>query len=167
MAERLVVVEKEKISYDGLFESKELINVIKQWAADKGYAYFETSHTETTKPEGKYADITLAPFKKFTDYAKSIIRVRVQLNDVKDAIIERDNKKSKVQDGKAAITFEGILETDYEHRWESKPSFFIIRLIFHKYVYSPFISQHEKQIKDDLSTLKNNLKSFLNLTQYQ
>jgi len=166
MAERLIVVDKDKMTYQGLFDMKEFFRVMQQWASDKGYWLIEKAHGESLKPEGKWIDMDLEPFKKFTDYAKSIIKVRAQFQEVKDVVVERDGAKVKLQEGKIVVLFDGILETDYEGRWESKPFFFVMRTIFEKYVYTPFISGFERGVREDLMTLKNNLKAFLNLTKY-
>ncbi len=166
MAERMIVVDKERLDYEGLFEAKALFDVLKQWATDKGYWLIEKKHGEATKPEGKVIDFDMEPFKKFTDYAKSIIKIRMQFTDVKDAIVERDGKKIKLQEGKMVLIIDGILETDYEHRWESKPVFYTLRTIFEKYLYTPFVSGFERGVKEDVMALKNNVKAFLNLTRY-
>ena len=91
--------------------------------------------------------------------------MNVQFQGIKDVVVERDGKKVKLQEGKAIISFDILLETDYENRWEVKPLFYVIRIIFEKYVYSPFISSFERQIKADYSLLKNNMKAYLNLAQ--
>lgn len=166
MAERLIVVDKERLQYEGLFDAKGLFDTMKDWAYDKGYFLVETRHGETTKPEGKYVDMDFAPFKKLTDYAKSVIKMKVQFQNCKDVVIERDGKKVTVQEGKVLITFDGILETDYEHRWETKPVFYVLRTIFEKYVFTPFMSGFERGIREDVMVLKNNLKAFLNLSKY-
>ena len=87
-------------------------------------------------------------------------------DDYERIIIEKDGKKVKMQEGKIIFIFDGILETDYEHRWESKPIFYVMRTVFEKYVYTPFISGFERGVKEDLMGLKNNVKAFLNLTKY-
>ena len=166
MAERLIVVDKERLEYTGLFDAKEVFKVMQQWATDKGYWLIEKRHGEATKPEGKYIDMEFEPFKKFTDYAKSVIKIRAQFQDIKDVTIERDGRKVKTQDGKIIIILDGILETDYEHSWETKPVFYVLRTIFEKYVYTPFVSGFERGVKEDVMALKNNLKAFLNLTRY-
>lgn len=166
MPERLIVVDKERVDYSGLFEMKEVYKVMQQWASDKGYWLIEKHHGETTKPEGKIIDMDFEPFKKFTDYAKSIVKIRAQFQNVKDVVVERDGHKMKLQDGKIVIIFDGILETDYEGRWESKPVFFVLRTLFEKYLYTPFISGFERGVKEDTIELKNNLKAFLNLSKY-
>jgi len=167
MAERFIVVDKERLEYQGLFDAKELLRVMDQWTKDKGYwLLIEKRHGETTKPEGKYIDMEFEPFKKYTDYAKSVIKIRAQLNEVKDVVLEREGKKVKLQDGKVIIIMDGILETDYEGHWETKPVFYVLRTLFEKYVYTPFISGFERGVKEDVMALKNNIKAFLNLTRY-
>ena len=167
MAERLTIVEKDRINYEGIFDAKEVFNVIKDWTLDKGYIFVEKSHSESTKAEGKYIDMNMEHFKKFTDYAKSILKMRMQFNEVKDVVVEHDGKKTKQQEGKISIVFDGILETDYESKWESKPIYYILRVLFEKYLYTPFISGFERTIAGDVNSLKNNLKSFLNMTKYR
>jgi len=166
MAERLIVVDRDRLEYDGVFDAKEVLRVMQQWSSDKGYWLIEKKHGESTKPEGKYIDMEFEPFKKFTDYAKGIIKIRAQFNEVKDIVIERDGKKVRMQEGKILILLSGILETDYEGRWEGKPLFYVLRTVFEKYVYGPFISGFERGVKEDVMSLKNNLKAFLNLTRF-
>ena len=107
------------------------------------------------------------PFYKFSDYAKTIIKIHAEFRELKDVTVERDGKKVKMQEGKVFMILSGILETDYEHRWESKPVFYFLRIVFEKYLYSPFISGYEKRIKSDVTTLKNHVKSYLNLERFQ
>ncbi len=166
MSERLIVVDEQKIAYDGIFESRELFKVIKSWAKEKGYWFYEESRTESTKPEGKYVELSLPLQKKLTDYAKSRIHMKLQFGPMNDVVVKRDQKRKKVQEGKLNIFMKGVLETDYEDRWETKPIFYFLRVLFEKYLYSPYISGHEGQIKKDYAELKSQIKAFLNLEKF-
>ena len=166
MAEKLMILQGDKLTYDGLFDMKELIAVIRQWGSDAGYWVIDSSQNESARPEGKYVTLDWIIFKKFTDYAKSLLKMNIQFQGVKDVIIEREGKKVKVQEGKIFISFDVILETDYEARWEVKPLFYVLRVIFEKYVYSPYMSKFERQIRDDYGMLKNSMKTYLNLAQF-
>jgi len=166
MAERLIVVDKDRLEYDGLFDVKEVHKVLQDWATDKGYWLVEKIHSETTRPEGKTIDLVLEPFKKISDYVKLIVKIRVQFSNVKDVVVERDDKKVKVQEGKVSMLMTGIIETDYEHKWESKPIWYTLRVILDKYILSPFMSAHERQVRNDCESLKNNVKGFLNLSKF-
>ncbi len=165
MAERLTL-KTEHINYTGLFEVKEVIAIIRQWAADTGYWVIDSQQNESIRPEGKYITLDWLIFKKFTDYAKSVFKLNFQFQGIKDVVVERDGKKVKLQEGKIIMDFEIILETDYEGRWESKPVYYVLRTIFEKYVYSPFISRFESSAKSDFDGLKNAIKSYLNISQF-
>ncbi len=166
MAERLILVDKERLEYEGLFDAKEFYRVMQAWAEDKGYWLIEGKHTESIKTEGKWVDMEFAPFKKFTDYAKSVIKIKVQYQRMKDVVVERDGKKHKMQEGKVVALLDGILETDYEHRWETKPVYYVLRTLFEKYVFTPFVSGFEQTVKNDTYALKDNMKAFLNMSKY-
>lgn len=166
MAERLIVVDKARLGYSGPFDAKEVFEVIRSWASDKGYWIYEKKHTETVAPEGKFMEFDLEPFKKITDYSKGVVKIRIQMSGVKDITLKRDNKKVKLQEGNVSFVFTGILETDYEHKWESKPVFYVLRTVVEKYMLRPFISGHEKGIKEDVDVLLNQLRSYLNLSKF-
>ena len=68
MAEQLIVVDDEKVSYEGIFDMKEVFNVMKQWMSDTGYWMVEKNHTESSKPDGKFISLDLIIFKKFHDF---------------------------------------------------------------------------------------------------
>lgn len=163
MPERQIVVDNERLSYSGIFDIKEIMKIIKDWAKDKAYFMIESSHTESVKEDGKYADIKLEPFKKLTDYAKSKVKIRITVDQAKDRVVDIDGKKVKMYEGRVGFLFDGILETDYEARWEGKPVFYFLRTIFEKYVYAPFISKFEQTVKNDVDFLKTQLKSYLNM----
>jgi sulfur relay (sulfurtransferase) DsrC/TusE family protein len=166
MTERQIIADNIRLNYTGIFDPKGIMQVIKDWAFDKGYVVAETSHTESLTDEGKFAEIKLEPFKKLTDYSKSVIKIIITIENSKDTVIEKDKKKIKLYDGTIRFLFDALLDTDYEARWEGKPIFYFIRTVFEKYIYSPFISNAEKQIKADLEYLKTNIKSYLNLYKF-
>lgn len=166
MVERQIIVDNTRLNYSGIFDPKGVMKVITDWVTDKTYFMIEVSHIESLTDEGKFAEIKLEPFKKLTDYAKSTIRIRITIDKAKDTIIEKDGKKMKLYDGTIKFLFDGLLDTDYEERWEGKPIFYFLRIIFEKYIYAPFISNFRKQVTEDLNILRTNLKSYLNLYKF-
>ena len=166
MPERRLVVDKERITYEGLFSVKEVMDIILSWLSDKGYLPIDKHHKESVKPEGKFIEFESWPYKKVTDYAKNIIVIRLICTELKDVAIDVEGKKKKLNQGKLQIVFDAYLETDYEARWETKPVFYVIRLMFEKYVYTPFLSGFERNLKNDVYHLKSQIKGYLNLFQY-
>ena len=166
MPEREVIVDKLKLTYEGIFSVSELYKLIDEWFRWKGYDKRENKNIEIVKPEGKFIEIELEPWKKVTDYAKNVIKIRIQMFDIRDVEVEKDNTKLKLNQGKVHFVFDGYLETDYEARWEGKPIFYFIRTIFDKYLYRPFTAGFERGVKQDLMHLHGQIKAFLSMYRF-
>ncbi len=166
MVEKRPVLEHEQIVYEGIFSVKELSKTLFGWMSDKGYAPIETRAQESVTKTGKHIELELEPYKKFTDYAKSVIRIHLTGHNITDVEITKDGHKKKMQKGKVVITFDSWLETDYEHKWESQPAFYVLRSLFEKYVYTPFLSGFISSVRNDTTHLKDQVKAYLNLTRF-
>lgn len=168
MAEQEIVVDTERISYDGIFSVAEVYRLIDEWLLDKSYIKEEPKHVESAKPEGKFVDVTLKPFKNLTDYARSNLKIQLQFSNIKDVTLETsEGTKQKLNQGKVLISISGILQTDYEDKWEGKPIFLFIRTIYDKYIYKSFTGGFQKTIREDVAQLKENISGYLNLHRYK
>jgi hypothetical protein len=166
MAERDIIVDKMRMTYEGLFSVSELYKMMDEWFEEKNYDKKELKNVENVTPEGKYVEILIEPWKKVTDYAKNVIRIRMIMTNIKDVEVEKDGVKVRLNQGKIQMVFDAYLETDYENRWEQKPMFFLIRTLFDKYFYKPFTHGFHAGVKADLNDLVTRIKSFLNLYRY-
>lgn len=162
MAEVQTVVPKETLMFDGIFSIKEVHDVVMEWIFTKGYVPIESKAQQVVKKDSKFFEYTFLPYKKLSDYAKSCARIVVSASDCKDIVVEIAGKKRKLQEGKIVITVEGILETDYESKWEYS-FLYAFRVIFEKYIISPFISDYEKHTVSDVDHLISQLRAYLNL----
>lgn len=167
MAERRLVVDHMIIAYEGLFDLHELYTLINQWLKDKGFDLREQKNQENVKPGGKYIEVEELPWKKITDYARHVIRLNIRILNMKDAVIEEDGKRLKLNQGRIRISMDGYLDTDYEDRWESKPFYFFLRTIFDKFVYRTYSTQYEELLVENCLQLSSTIKAFLNLYQYE
>ncbi len=165
MGERKIVVDDSKIEYQGLFNSKELYRVIENWIKDHGYDKREASNTEYTKHEGKFIELKLAPWRTITDYAKIIMKVKIVMNDLKDVEVKSDGHRLRMNQGKLVISFQGIVETDWEGRWISKPTLFFLRTLYDKYIYRMYSSRYDGEISCDVNELASEIKRYLNMNK--
>jgi len=166
MAEREIVVDKMRLSYEGIFKITDLYKLIDGWFRQKGYDKREKRIAESVTKNGKFIEWELEPWKKITDYAKIVIRLRVIITDVKEIDVEIDKTKVKMNQGKADFIFDGLLETDYENRWETKPLFFFLRTLFDRFIFKPYTIGFESNCVDDVNDLQSRIRSFLNLYRY-
>ncbi|HIH38606.1 hypothetical protein J4460_01385 [Candidatus Woesearchaeota archaeon] len=167
MAERTLVVDHMRLMYEGLFDVEELYAMIQEWFREKGYDKREDKNYETVTPTGKYVELVLEPWKKITDYAKFVVKIRMVMEDVKKVDIEREGLKVTVNQGKVSMIFDAWFETDYENRWESKPEFFFIRTMFDRFIFVPYTERFKARLLEDVNQLYGNIKGFLNLYRYE
>ena len=149
----------QKLSYEGIFKYKEIINLINDFGSDKSYEFVEVSHTESVKKTGKNVFLELGLKKRLSDYAKLNIKIKIEFINLSEKIVD----KKKYQVGKVIFEFEGLMETDYEKKWESKPSFWLIRHLFEKYVFDSHLSILKKEAISDIDHLVKNLKAYFNM----
>ncbi|MBN2454748.1 hypothetical protein JXB11_04340 [Candidatus Woesearchaeota archaeon] len=166
MAERRLVVDNLKLSYEGIFNVGELYQLIDRWFREKGFDKREVRNQEHVQPEGKYIELELQPWKRITDYARHVIRVDIRMFRVKDVVVEQEGKRHKMQSGKVNIVFDGYLDTDYEDRWEQKPFYFFLRTLFDKFVYRTYSAEFEDLLVENVTQLQQTIKSFLNLYRH-
>jgi hypothetical protein len=167
MAEREIVIDKQRITYEGLFTIIDIYNLINEWLEEKGYDKREINNFEKVTPEGKYVEILLQPWKKITDYSKIELRMRLIFIDVKDVDIERDGVRVRMNQGRIQMVFDALLTTDYENRWEGRPIYYLTRELFNKYFYKPFHQWDLGIVRRDYAQLITLLKSYLNLYRYK
>src|SRR3989344_777221 len=105
MVEREPIIENYRIQYEGLFSVGDLYSLIDEYFEEKGYDKREKKNIERVSKEGKFIEVEMEPWKKITDYAESVLKVRMQLTNITETIIEKDGVKVKMNQGKANILF--------------------------------------------------------------
>ena len=166
MSEKKIVVDKLRLTYEGLFSIQDLYKLIDVWFREKGYDKKERIAHERVTPEGKYIEIEIEPWKKYTDYVKSEVKIRMIFSDIREVEVEQEGVKIILNQGKIQMVFDGYLTTDYEHRWEQKPLFFFLRTVFDKYIYRIYTEKYEHHVIEDVNQVHSQIKSFLNLYRY-
>ncbi|MBS3142014.1 hypothetical protein J4464_01365 [Candidatus Woesearchaeota archaeon] len=166
MSEREILVDKRRMTYEGLFSVADLYSLIDEYFEEKGYDKHEKKNIERVTPNGKDIEIEVEPWKKITDYAQSIIRVRILMTGIKEVEVEKDGVKIKLNQGKVQLIFDAIFETDYEHRWEAKPVFHFVRTIVDRYLYKTYTNQYKGEVMNDFNMLVYQIKAFLNLYRH-
>lgn len=166
MSERSHIIDEMQIEYEGLFDIKGIYKLIDNWFAERGYEKKEIKNLEYVKPDGKYIEVWLMPWKSITDYAKFEIGARIIAQAVKDVEIEKDGVKTRMNQGKLVIIFDAYLTTDYAHLWEKKPILYVIRTVFDKYIYRFYTNKFESELVGETKQLHSTLKAYLNLYRY-
>jgi len=166
MVERLVLVDKQHLKYEGIFVLRELYELMDKFLKERGYQKRDLGSSEIVKKDGRTITMKFEPWKQLCDYAKSTFKVNMTLEDVKDIEIEKEGFKKHANQGKVHFVFDAYLENDFEHRWENKPGFFFVRILFDKYIFKPFTTNYQSVVMKDYHAFTNEIKAFLNLHKY-
>ena len=160
MVEKKFVVDGVKIKYSGNFDVIEFYKKVEEWISSKGKEKEIKKKTEHVKPEGKRIEWFIEIWEDVTEYARSIVRIDAIFTDIKEV---KDKKtKRKLNKGKAVITFDGILETDIQGKWQQKPWFFFLRALVDKFIYKFHMNKIEDKLAADTYELHDKLDDFFN-----
>ena len=162
--QKLVV---QKLSYEGLFNYKELFRIMDFWLRDKFYDKFEYRNEEYNTDKGKEIVTEFKPWKKVTDYYKIIIKIEFHLLDIHKVEVERNGKKVMMDEGKCEVKLTGYLIPDYEHWWIKKPMHYFLRDMFERFVYWYITRKYQGMVIDHVADLYHHLSTYLNVTPYK
>ncbi|MCH7850406.1 MAG: hypothetical protein IH845_02070 [Nanoarchaeota archaeon] len=162
MAAKKTVVDK-KIKQVGYFNYKDLYGFIFDYIKGLGYVVKEKKYEEKETAGGKEVVIEWNAFKKMTDYYRGRIQVKWHILNMKDAEIERDGRKEQTNKGEVKIEFKGIMERDYEDKWEDTPFWKYMRGTYDKYIAKTLNDEYEDDLEDEVNDIIEQTKAFLQL----
>lgn len=166
MAERFLVVDHLKLGYEGLFNASELYNLIAEFFFTKHWDWREKLNMEQITPQGKQLHLVLEPWKSATDYYKIIIKMTINMNDVKDVDVEHNGATLRLNQGTVRITFDGIVLADRNDQWTHNPVSWFFTILGQKYFFRDHFRKMEVWVKGDLEDLHGRIKSYLNTFKY-
>lgn len=166
MPEKKIVYQDKFISFEGLFNLKDLFRTIIRWFNEHGYDMFENKNYEEVYEDGKKIIFELIPYKKVSDYYRLEIRVFAVFESLKETEVELNGVKQRLLKGRANFTFDAILVTDYEGRWETKPTYYFYRALIDKFIYRSYTDRYEAQLVKDAREVQEEIKAYLNMFRY-
>lgn len=166
MSEKKLYLDGLELTYEGLFDIKELLKAIDNIIKQKGYVKGEKRREEVIKSTGREFSIELRPVKKKTDYFVLMVKMRVYITNMTDVEVMKDEVRTIMNKGNISIIFDAWTTTDYEFRWEQKPLFYFFRNMFERIIYKFHTDRFADELIDDTHFFYNNIKAFLNLGKF-
>lgn len=163
MAERTLVVDHLKLSYEGVFNPDELYNIIASFFFEKGWDWHERMNELQSTPEAKHIRMVFEPWKNISDYYKIAVKIRVIISDARKVELDKDLNVSK---GDIKIIFDGFVIGDRNDEWSDKPFLWFLSIIFEKYFFRNHYKKAETWIKSDMEDLHQKIKTYLNTFKY-
>jgi hypothetical protein len=156
-------LSKEAIKKKGYWNYTELYNFTFNWLKDNGYSVKEKEYTEKLSDAGKEIVIQWEAGRKYTEYFKSVIKVKWHILTMQKAEIERDGKVEKTNKGEVKLACEGALEKDYEDKWADKPLNKLLRGVYDRYIMRTTNETYEDKVKADFKEFVAQTKGFLEI----
>ncbi len=152
-----------KLKHTGIIDFPELYNFTYSWLVDEEYFVVEKSYNEKIIANGKDLEIKWEAKRKISDYFRFNLKLtwRVILTPVE---VERNGKKIRAEQAKLEIKLEGVLEKDYEHRWETSSFLKFLRGVYDRYLIRGRIENYEKKLYGEIEEFRKEVKSFLVLS---
>lgn len=167
MAEVNILVMNRGIEYSGIFDLGGFIKILDLWFKERGYDKRETKNYEEVYEEFRQVTIEMFPYKKISDNVKFEIRLFMIFSKLKETEIEKDGKKIRLLNGKAMISIDGYMLTDYENKWDRTPFYYFMRVMFDRFIHRDYISQARAQFMEDCGAVEDEIKSYLNMFRYR
>jgi hypothetical protein len=166
MAEVKTLIDGKSLSYEGVFNIKELYRLIDKWFKDHGYDKQEIKNWEDVSEAEKQIVLEIIPYKKVSDYARIDIRIFIIFSKLTEVDIEKDNIKFKMNKGRGEFYFDAYVVTDYENKWETKPFFYFVKNVFDKFIYRVYTSNYDTEAIRDCTEVENEIRGFLNMNRF-
>ncbi len=163
MAEVRTLIDGKELAYEGLMDVRKLLFHIDNWLKEKHYDKVENKNYEEVYEDGKQIVIELRPYKKLSDYVKSEMRIFMVFSRLRDAEVEVGGAAREVQRGRAQLSFDSYLVTDYEHKFERTPFFYFFRTVADKFFERGYIERCKDQCMGDCNALQEEIKGDLNM----
>ena len=154
MSEVDYVIPELKIGKEGVFDLKEVYNLVNTFLLQRGHDVTEKEHAYDEKGSLK---IKWEAERKVDDYTKFCIEVTITGSGVKDVEL----KKKKALSGKFSIKLESYLKKDYEDTWEQRPIQKFLRGLYDKFIIGSKFDKYAKELKEETYALYNEVKSYL------
>ena len=166
MAEKKLVVDNLQLAYNGIFNIHDFFVKAEEWARENGFERELKKNFEHTFPEGKKVEWLVELWKQVSESERVTIRVRALFNNLRDVELKRHGVVALLNQADVFIIFDGFLETDYEARWEQKPTFFFLRAVFDKLIYKFYTDKYHVDVIQATYDLHRKMKAFFNLYRY-
>ncbi len=134
--EKNLIINGRELNYSGVFRAEELFAAINRALEERGYITREKKTEEEVKEEGRRTFLELRPYKEKTNYITLMLKLKIYLENVSEAVEEIKSIKRTFHRGEVKIIFDAWTLTDYESRWGMKPWAYFLKGLINKFMYT-------------------------------
>ncbi len=163
MAEKEQIIQ-EKLDYSGIFDFKSFYSYAHSWFIEENYGVVEEKYSEKVSGNSRDILIEWMASKRLSDYFKIEIKIKFEIKDLTDVEVEIDGQRKKMNKGKVKGDIKGLIVKDPDSKWDSTPFSRFMRDTYNKYIIPGRIRSIEGIIGHAVTSFKEELKSFLEIS---
>jgi hypothetical protein len=166
MTEKNLIIDGKEMHFKGIFDLNDFLKHVDKFCVDRVYSKGEKRRAEKITSTGKEFSIELRPAKVKTAIVKLLVTIKMNIANMKEVEVVKNNIKKRMQEGNISMIFDAWIISDYEFRYEQKPTYYFFRKLFERLVYLFKESQFDGEVRSDCNYIYDNMKSQLNLYKY-
>ncbi len=159
MVHKVKVLKETEFNYQGVFDFNDFISYLKNFFKRYNYDITEKSYSSSTNEGLKNLKIKWECDRKLDDYNHAYIKVKIKLNDYKEAAV----KSAKVVDGKLKLEAEAEIKRDYDSQWKGGAARIFLRSVYDKYIAAGKQKDVESEVKKTAENFLSDAKHYLNV----
>ena len=163
MAEKEPII-KEKLNHSGIFDFKAFYGFAHSWLKDEGFGVIEEKYSE--KVSGNSRDILTvwSINKRLSDYFEIKGEIETEIKGLTDVEVEIDGERKRMNKGNISMEFKAMLIMDPEGKWDINAFYKFLRDVYNKYIIPSRVDNMREIIKNNIISLKEEIKAFLELS---
>ena len=158
------VVYSSQVKTTGILNFKDLYKFCYNWLVEEtGLDVEESLYSEKLKGEKKDIDVKWTGKTKLTDYFAFTMKVTFQINNLEKVEINQGGKKISTNKGAVKVKAKGILEWDYEGKFNKTAFKQFMIAIYDKWIIGSKYEQFEDKIVGECDDFLSQTKAFMDL----
>ena len=153
------LIKDMEISYQGVFNFKEMISMLKSLFKRYDYDITEKSYEDSTKSDLENIKVNWECDNKLDDYNKGIIKLKFDLKNCKQGYVDG----IRVMDGNFKLVIDAIVERDYEDKWGKSSFRKFIGAVYEKYISETKQDYVDKSVKKLVDNIKSEVRQYLKI----
>lgn len=153
-----------KMSYNGIFSFSDFYNFCYNWLGEEtGLFVSEDKYSEKLAGDSKGIEIEWTGFRKLTDYFQFKMKIKIRINGLAKVEINQGGVKINTNKGSIEVKIEGILQRDYNGKFESSAFQKFLRGIYEKWVIPSRIEHFQGVVMQGCDEFLSQAKAYLDL----
>ncbi len=150
-----------KLVWEGIFDMPAVYKRMKYWLDFNGYGanFEEKEYSETIKNGAKEMRIMWYSEKAKTGYFAYVIEIKFLILGLKDAEIQKEDRKIKVNDGYFETRTAAYVLTNYQDKYKNK----LTQNIYEKFIVKKRIDLHKGLLHEKVYSFQDEIRKLLTM----